>query len=78
MGNVSSAAPADIGPAQAHPAENLTVRTWTADEDDPVDERLPAAEAEARFAETRDNPDLWPSTFGAELVGDDEDILDRW
>jgi hypothetical protein len=58
----------------ARPAEMRTVRLWLMDSAEPVTERSDQARAESLFQETRD----WPNAAAAELVGDDDDVLDRW
>lgn len=62
----------------AEPAVDLveprTVRLWLMDSAEPVTERAEQARAEQLFEESRS----WPNAAAAELVGDDDDVLDRW
>jgi hypothetical protein len=59
-------------------AETLTVLLYSVDVDAPLEERLPRPAAERLFADTRDHGERWPAIVGAELVGPDGDVLDRW
>ena len=59
-------------------AEELTVLLHSVDLDAPTEERLPPPRAEKLFADTRDHGEHWPAIVGAELVGPDGDVLDRW
>lgn len=78
-----AANPADAAESASAPvvplesARETTLRLYLFDRAEPVDEHLRGDEARDRFERTQDAT-LWPNVFGAELVGDDDDVLDRW
>lgn len=84
MGNLSSAAAADPASTQVDnraaslaAARETTLRLYLADRAEPVEERMRADRAEDAFHRTQDAA-LWPNVVSAELVGDDDDVMDRW